>query len=206
MSEPAQDRDGMVDVVFPLAGAGLARDHALALAQALGAALPWLANEPGVGVHPIKVVPGLEPRALLSNRARLLLRVPASRAGALGALAHRVLEVGGDTLRLGVPHTRVLLAHATLYAYSVAAASDDELLFMQAVAGELEALKIRGHRVCGKRRHIAGPASAIDCFSLMLHGLTPAHSLRLQNRGVGAHRLLGCGVFVPHKSAAAVGA
>ena len=43
-------------------------------------------------------------------------------------------------------------------------------------------------------------------FSMMLHGLGPEQSLRLQQRGLGPHRLLGCGLFVPHKSAAAVGA
>jgi hypothetical protein len=43
-------------------------------------------------------------------------------------------------------------------------------------------------------------------FSLMLHGLSVADSLRVQRAGIGPHRLLGCGIFVPHRSAAAVGA
>jgi len=42
-------------------------------------------------------------------------------------------------------------------------------------------------------------------YSLMLDGLSAADSLRLQETGIGRHRRLGCGVFVPHKSAAAVG-
>ena len=42
-------------------------------------------------------------------------------------------------------------------------------------------------------------------FSMMLHALVPEQSLRLQQHGLGPHRLLGCGLFVPHKSAAAVG-
>ncbi|MCE3273209.1 MAG: Cas6 Crispr, partial [Ramlibacter sp.] len=37
-------------------------------------------------------------------------------------------------------------------------------------------------------------------------GLTRAESLRVLRRGIGPQRLLGCGLFVPHKSAAAVGA
>jgi hypothetical protein len=40
----------------------------------------------------------------------------------------------------------------------------------------------------------------------MLHGLATAASLRVLEAGVGRHRRLGCGLFVPHKSAAAVGA
>ena len=40
----------------------------------------------------------------------------------------------------------------------------------------------------------------------MLHGLSAADSLTVQRAGIGPHRALGCGLFVPHKSAAAVGA
>ena len=206
MTDVQPGQNEMVDRVFPLACRSLPRDHALGLAQALGAALPWLGAEPGVGVHPVKLVAGDEPRAWLSNRARLLLRVPRRQVQAFGALAGQTLDVAGHALLLGAPHVRELLPHATLYAYGVAAAGDDELVFMEAVARELEALQVRAQRVCGKRRRIAAPGCDVDCFSLMLHGLTPEHSLRLQNRGVGGHRLLGCGVFVPHKSAAAVGA
>lgn len=206
MSLREQSDDAALDVIFPLTGHSLPRDHAQALARALGGVLPWLIHEPGVGVHPVKLVPGLDALALLSNRTRLLLRVPRARAGALDKLAGQRLDVGGETVELGLPHGRELLAHATLYAYSVAAASADELAFMQAVADELAALGIRGHQVCGKHHRMAADGRTIDSFSLMLHGLSAAHSLRLQQRGLGGHRLLGCGIFVPHKSAAAVGA
>ncbi len=40
----------------------------------------------------------------------------------------------------------------------------------------------------------------------MLDGLSAGDSLRVQQHGLGAHRRLGCGVFVPHRSAAAVAA
>jgi hypothetical protein len=39
----------------------------------------------------------------------------------------------------------------------------------------------------------------------MLHGLGAADSLAVQEAGLGAHRALGCGLFVPHKSVVAVG-
>jgi hypothetical protein len=42
-------------------------------------------------------------------------------------------------------------------------------------------------------------------FSLMLDALSPDHSLRMLEAGLGRHRRLGCGLFVPHRSAAAVG-
>ncbi|MFI4931427.1 MAG: type I-MYXAN CRISPR-associated protein Cas6/Cmx6, partial [Burkholderiales bacterium] len=58
---------------------------------------------------------------------------------------------------------------------------------------------------CGRRQQIGAPGRVITGFSLMLHGLSAADSLRVQRAGVGPHRMLGGGIFVPHRSAAAVG-
>ncbi|MDE2299724.1 MAG: hypothetical protein KGK18_16350, partial [Burkholderiales bacterium] len=68
-----------------------------------------------------------------------------------------------------------------------------------------EALQVRGHSVCGLRHQVGAPGPLITGFSLMLHGLSGADSVRLQRSGLGPHRLLGCGIFVRHRSAAAVG-
>ncbi len=76
---------------------------------------------------------------------------------------------------------------------------------MQTMAGELQALGVRTQTVCGKRGGRPFEGRTLTTFSLMLHALNPADSLRVQEQGLGPHRLLGCGVFVPHKSAAAVG-
>ena len=183
----------VVDVVFPLEGHSLPREHTQALAQALGAQLPWLATEPLAGIHRVKMVAGNDSHALLSQRTRLLMRLPRARVAALSALPGQTLDVGGSEVRLGAPHLRELLPHATLYAYAVAAASDDELIFMETVASELQSLQVRAHTVCGKRQHLVVAGRTLDTFSLMLHGLSPQHSLLLQEQGVGGHRLLGCG-------------
>ncbi|MDE2093132.1 MAG: type I-MYXAN CRISPR-associated protein Cas6/Cmx6 [Burkholderiales bacterium] len=205
MDTPADD-DTVGDVAFALEGTSLPRDHAVPLAQALCARLAWLAALPAAGIHPVKVVPGHGAWGLLSQRARLLLRLPLARLPALAALSGCSLDVGGCALRLGAPRPRELLAHSTLYAPFVAAEDADEALFMQAVAREMQAMQIGGHSVCGRRQRIGAPGPAITGFSLMLHGLAPADSLRLQRSGLGPHRLFGCGIFVPHRSAAAVGA
>lgn len=204
MDAPADD-DSVVDVAFPLDGRQLPRDHALPLAQALAAQLAWLAQEPGVGIHPVKVVAGAGVQGMLSRRARLLVRSPGSRAAALAALAGRTISVGGCELRLGAPQMHALLPHSTVFAPFVAAAGDDEGVFMHDVANSLDAMQVHGHSVCGLRHRIGAPGPVIHGFSLMLHGLTGSDSMRLQRSGLGPHRLLGCGIFVRHRSAAAVG-
>jgi len=93
-----------------------------------------------------------------------------------------------------------------LYSYFVAAASDDEGAFMQGVAADLAALGIACRTVCGKHQQRGDEPTALHGFSLMLHELTAVDSLTVQRVGLGPHRSLGCGLFVRHRSAAAVGA
>jgi len=201
----AADQDTVVEAVFPLEGKALPRDHAQALRNALAEQLPWLHEDVGTGIHPLKLVSGPESVALLSQRTRLILRVDANRLNELKALCGVELDVSGHALRLGAVHLRALQPLATLYAYRVAANSADESAFMQAMEAELAALAITGERVCGKRQSLPVDGLEMTTFSMMLHALVPEQSLRLQQHGLGPHRLLGCGLFVPHKSAAAVG-
>jgi CRISPR-associated protein Cas6 len=195
----------MVDVHLPLRGREIPRDHRLLLADALARALPWLADDPGTAIHPVRLVPGGAARSLLSSRARLVIRVRRERVADLAALGGHTLDLAGCALQLGAPHVRELLPHATLYAHFVDAGAADEAAFLESVAEQLVQLDAACHRVCGREQRLLGPGEALHGFSLMLHGLRAAASLRVQEQGLGAHRLMGCGVFVPHKSAAAVG-
>lgn len=197
-----------LDLAFPLRASGLPREHQGALADALAAVLPWLGREPGTGMHRLKVVAGNQPVVLLSGRTRLLLRVPRERADeATAALAGRVLDVAGAQLSLGSPTARELRPWGTLYAHFVVAGdAADELAFLTAMAAELRALGVACRPICGRHQTLAGAAGSLGGYSLMLDRLTPSGALRVLEHGLGAQRRLGCGLFVPHKSAAAVGA
>lgn len=204
MTEPQVPASNSVDVVFPLIGRSLPRDHALDLQQALCAQTSWLATDALVGIHPIKLVPGTDSTALLSGRSCVVLRVKRQRAAELLELSGREISVAGHPLTLGAGHRREFTPHATLYAYKVAADSADEMDFMVNVSRALSELAIGAERVCGKRQQMAISGHELSTFSLMLHGLLPDQSMRLMECGIGPHRLLGCGIFIGHKSAAAV--
>jgi CRISPR-associated protein Cas6 len=202
----------MVDMVFPLRGTALPRDHRWALVGALSAALPWMKDEPGVCVHDVNLVhgsgatgTGRADSALLSARSRLVVRAPRARLPDLAGLAGCSLQVDEFPLQLGQAWARELLPHATLYAHFVASTQGDEAGFLQAMQDELAAMDARCHMVCGKAQRVRAATGEIHGYSLMLHGLSRSASLRVLQRGLGSHRLMGCGVFVPHKSAAAVG-
>jgi CRISPR-associated protein Cas6 len=195
----------MVDLSFRLHGADLPRDHRWLLSQALAADVGWLASESGGGVHEVNVVTGTGDSAWLSARSRLLLRVPRTRVSEVAALSGRRVQVGTSALQLGEAHARELLPHATMYAHFVDAQGADEAAFLDEMGRQLQAMGVAGHRVCGRAAQVQGPAGALSGFSLMLHGLSAAHAQRLLEHGLGPNRYMGCGLFVPHKSAAAVG-
>jgi CRISPR-associated protein Cas6 len=196
----------LVDLAFALQGRTLPRRHSRELALALLQVLPWLANEPLAGVHRLNISAGNGPDALLSNRTRLVLRLPRERVDYALALAGTTLPLGNHHLRVqGSPQVRELLPYGTLYAHVVATPRPDELAFLDDVDGELQHLGIAGRRMCGRQQALADGTDALVGYSLMLDGLTPAHAQHLMEQGLGPHRLWGCGLFIPHKSAAAVG-
>lgn len=194
-----------VDLAFGLEGRFLPRDHRWALAEVLVRALPALAADPLAAVHPVKLAPGTGEAGLLSGRSRLVVRVSREAAHDVLTLDGRELEVDGFRIRLHAPRLRELLPHATLYAHFVAAVDGDETGFLSAVDEELAGIGVRCPVVCGRAQSVRGPEGPLTGFSLMLQQLRAADAIRVLERGLGAHRLMGCGVFVAHKSAAAVG-
>ena len=197
------DQD-VIDVVFALHGHAIARDHACALRAALLGVWPWLGTDAVAAIHPIKLVPGNEALGLLSGRSRLLLRVQAERGETLAGAGDVQFDLLGQTLRLGPAQPRALRPHSAMYAYRVAAPGPDEAAFMDRIDRDMTDLGISAARVCGKHQLLNLQGQPLDAFSLLLHEMTPRDALILHQVGLGEHGLLGCGVFVPHKSAAAV--
>lgn len=200
--------DGMaefVELVFPLASGSLRTDYALPLWQALRDILPWLAEDDAIGILPIKGGGISEGRMILGQRSRLTLRLPQHRIDQARTLAGSNLDLGAE-LRLGEPHVRALRPTSTQYSPMVVFGHADEAAFLAECGRALAAIDVGGHVVCGKAQARLGETGEMRGFSLMVHGLSAAHALRLQRHGLGSARKIGCGIFVSHKTAAAVGA
>ena len=211
-----QARDDIVDAVFAISCSSLPVDHAYALSQAIQAALPWFAAEPGAGLHTIHGAASgsgwLRPEGehamlQLSRRSKLVLRMPRRRVDDAAAMIGRTMQVANQSLRIDGLSVRPLSRMTTLFSRSVVLASvnddamDDETAFLAAVARELAALGIdTGSMLCGRITPVATPAGSLRTRSLMLADLAPEHALALQRQGLGAERRLGCGLFIPHKS------
>ncbi len=193
------------ELVFPLAGASLRGDYALPLWKALRGLLPWLADEATAAILPIKGATAGAEGLILGKRAQLALRLPEARLAAAALIAGARLNLGTE-LRLGEPTRRELRPTSAQYSPMVAQGSGDEAQFLAECELELATLSIAASLICGKSQVRLDEAGELRGFSLMLHGLSAEHALRLQNVGLGQARKLGCGIFVAHKTAVAVGA
>lgn len=210
--------DSIIDLLFALRCKSLPVDHAYALSRALLEAVPWLAEEPGAAIHTIHVagsqngwerpVHGVEQQLLPSRRTKLGIRIPKARHWDLkAALEGQTLEVAGTTLTLGEAKERPLSAEKTLFArYVVAEPQEEEDRFLQRIASELGIRGIKLHKaLCGKTLALSTPSGPLLTRSLMLAELSLPNSIALQQRGIGAHQTMGCGIFLPHKGIEAVG-
>lgn len=213
--------DDIVDLLFALDCRRLPVDHAYDLAEALVRVCPWMADEPGLAIHTVHVADsqnGWERPAhatgnhlQVSRRTRLRIRVPQARVRELlEVLPGTQIEVGGCSLRLGLGKVKSLSKETTLFARYVVAApgpcpDTGEHDFLQAMALALAEIDIRIRKaMCGKTVALATPQGEIPVRSLLVADLSTVESIRLQQHGLGTHRLMGCGIFIPHKGIDAV--
>lgn len=201
----ADDEAPAIDVVFALAGMGVPVEHAYGLARAVLRWLPWMEGEPRAGIHRLRTSPTGYGTALLAHRAKLALRVPRHRLDDALALAGRTLEVGGSELAVGRGAPRALQPWPTLHSAHVVAQAGDEAAFQLEVAQWLRDHGVACEFITGRRRAVRAGEREVVGYSVVLHGLSPAASLDMLYEGMGGERTLGCGIFVPHKSIAAVG-
>lgn len=210
-TEPPEIGDDVVDLVFGTDCRGLPVDHAYDLAQAIQDVLPWLIDESGAGIHTIHGAasgngwtrpenPG--DLLLFSRRTKFILRVPNHRIDAAKKLQGETLDVGGYALALKTATQRPLSTLTTLFTrYLVADQSlENEEQVMDWVAAQLKPLDIQPRKMlCGTMHSIKTPQGDVQTRSLMIADLEYDESLRLQQQGLGPHRMLGCGLFIPHK-------
>ena len=196
----------MVDVVFSLEEATLGDDHACALSRSVRHALPWFDEEPEAGILPLTGLASGNGVRFVGRRSRLALRLPVRRSASAGALAGVRLDLDGVALQVGAASVRPLLpARGVVYSHFVTVGTDDEIEFLAHCTSLLAERRLTPQLISGKARELRAAAGRVRGFSLMLHGLAAAESLAVQETGLGAMRALGCGIFIPHKSVAAVG-
>lgn len=206
-SRPAKAEERVLDLHFALEGREIPVDHAWLLAQALLEVLPWLADEPLASIHSIHVAGSQngwerpEERLYLSRRTKLQLRVPKARLNDAQALCGRSIRLGEHQLKIGAAKAKPLNNLGTLFArHLVCEPEQSEHDFLGQIVAELHSLGVPVKKaLCGKLMSLQASENRLQCRSLLLADLDARASLLLQEEGLGQHRLLGCGIFIPHK-------
>ena len=203
------------DILFRVVGKEVPTDHGYALFGALSRILEtendrWMHGNPHVGLHTIRGVHVSNGRWLIGDKARLGLRLPSDLLLRSLKLVGKSIDLDGCKLRIGVGETRALTPTATLYCRIVTTKNgEDPTRFDAEVARQLAALDIGGkvfrvlksargsHDRDPSRRIVRVKDKRIVGYAMLATELTMKESIRLQERGLGGRRRMGCGVFVP---------
>jgi CRISPR-associated protein Cas6 len=210
-SEAKPGADDIFDLVFKIKGTRLVSDHAFALSSALREIFDSSICS-RIGVHQIRMAESgngwTRPQSsmVLSRRARLAIRASQQDYERLQALVNRTLELAKDSIEVGASSVRKLSVPDALFAHAVVCdAAQSEEDFLAQVAQYLETLGIHARKmICGTSGLIRTDTTDIFTRSLMVASLKSDESIILQRHGIGDYQLLGCGLFVPHKSIEAV--
>ncbi len=159
-----------------------------------------------MGIHPIQGADTGNGEMILNRRTKMVIRASAAFLDRLSALGGQQFAVNRYTLTLGASKIKPLTQHTPLYAHTVCTGSDDERTFTRDILGYLDTLDIQTRFICGRPQKFFDGEKIATGYSLMLHALPIEHAIRIQQQGMGLHRKLGCGIFIPHKSITAVGA
>jgi len=207
--------DDVVDLSFSIKCRQIPTTHAYELAQALYQVLPWLADEPEIGIHQIHGAatgngwerPPDGELMHLSRRARMHLRVPREKIEHARQISGETLDIGGYPVEVGEATVKLLNPIQTIFSRYVIGPQDvNEEQFIDWMVEELKQrdMSIR-KMLCGIGHVISTPDGDIETRSVMIADLDKHTSLSLQETGVGPGRHLGCGIFLPHKGVRAVG-
>ena len=207
--------DKVVDLQYRIDCKQIPTCHAWELSQALYQVMPWVKDEPEVGIHQIHGAasgngwerPPDGELIHLSKRTRMQLRVPVSRVDEAAKLTGQTLDIAGHPVAVGKMVSKPIDPFSTIFSrYIVASPDMSEDDFLCWVVDELKARDIQARKLlCGIGHEINANGEKIETRSLMIADLDKAASVALQEAGIGPHRHLGCGIFIAHKGIKAVG-
>lgn len=218
-NSPTAVPDDVVDLVYSISCKCLPLDHAYSFSEVIRAALPWMDDEPQAGIHLIHGAESgngwMRPEDTtnellhLSKRSRMTLRVPRHRIDDAMGLTGEKLDIEGHSLEVGKAKVKLFSTLPTQFARYVVVpegvSHEDEEAFMAYAVEEFKALDVQVRKLlCGRAHALKHPEGDLHTRSIMLADLELEEAVTLQQQGIGQHRKIGCGLFMPHKGIKAV--
>jgi CRISPR-associated protein Cas6 len=192
----------VIDLAFPVRGRVLPSDHAYALYSAVSRLIPEWHASPG-GMASVGGRRDGRGSLMLPRTAWLRFRLPADRIALLLPLAGKTLVMNGTSVSLGIPRAYPLRPASVLVArLTTIKGMTEPSTFADACGRQLAALGIQGELRVDRRGVVRIKGRKVVGFRAVVAGLAPAHSLILQEHGLGGRRKMGCGLFVRTPGAA----
>jgi CRISPR-associated protein Cas6 len=200
--------ESIQEVSFKIQSKILPMDHGFLLAQALIKQLPWL-KDSNSGIQNISVADGngwMQKKDggfyYPSKRSKLILHIAHEHLEDVKNLAGKTLDLGDYQIKvIKFIGEKPLSDMPVLFAKQVACengTSEEE--FLQRCFNQLSDLGIEVKKMmAGLESNIQTDVSTVHTRSLMVADLKKNESILLQEKGLGDHRLLGCGLFIPQK-------
>lgn len=210
----------VVDLRFRLLGNTIPVDHGYLLLSAVSQWIPKIHEDRDIGIHPIVGRLVGNRQLALTPSSRLVVRLSSDQISEILPLAGKSLRIGDSVLRVGIPEIRPLTVSARMFSRVVLIKGFTEPQpFLDAVSRQLEKLGIAGRASLVSQSQIARANAGktagshsdvlrrtvrihdrdIVGFAVRVEDLTAEESLRLQEKGIGGRRKLGCGIFVPER-------
>ncbi len=205
--------EDVIDLVFSIKCKTLPLNHAWVLSREILKHLPWFADDPLAGIHQIHVAESNngwmrpddeEVDALLypSRRTKMTLRIPSDKLEEVEKLTGITLDIDGHSLQLGDSKKKIFTNSSVIFSrYILSDVSETEHDFLTRMSQELAtktSFKVK-KMLCGKSHVIKTPNENLTTRHLMIADLDSDTSIKIQQLGLGKSRILGCGIFVPHK-------
>lgn len=208
----------VVDIQFRISGKLIPVDHGFHLFSAVSKVIPELHYHKEVGLHPISGLFAGNRYLAITDKSFLTIRLSSERIAMVLPLSGKMIQLNGYSVRIGVPQIRAIMPSSKLYSRLVTIKGFMEPEnFLEAAYRQLQYLKIKaiptlieqtqiaesnldklsGTHSTYLRRTIRIHDKEIVGFAFKVEELTTEESIRLQEKGIGGRRHLGCGIFVP---------
>ncbi|RTZ62548.1 MAG: type I-MYXAN CRISPR-associated protein Cas6/Cmx6 [Gammaproteobacteria bacterium] len=207
--------DDIIDLSFRIDCPVIPVDHSLMIFKAFSKHISWIRDAQGAGILPLPILhegngwyrsENAEDLLNLSKRTRLTLRIPLEKKKETEALAGKTLQMGEYAMTLSAPTTKPLSKETNIWShYIVADPGKTEEEFLDSTIEKIRAMGIQPRKaLCGRTHEIQSADGPLFTRSLLLADLDINESITLQQNGLGQHRHLGCGLFIPHKNVSAI--
>tara|TARA_S200000501_G_scaffold178203_1_gene167848 strand:+ start:7137 stop:7817 length:681 start_codon:yes stop_codon:yes gene_type:complete len=204
--------DSIVDVSFKVNCKKIAADHSYNLFEAILGEFPKIEEIDNLAIHSVYGAESgagwerPETEIYLSKRTRFCIRTPVEHAEEFFNLDKKILKVGKYEMQLTKPTIKNLVITDTLFCRSVVVENNkNEEEFLKDIHSSLKLMGVNVKKMlCGKEHLIQTPNRALIGKTLLITDLEKDDSIKIQQLGIGIGKLFGCGIFLPHKSIAAV--